>query len=98
MGSITVYYRVGQSKGYTQETARTEQVDTGMLGITTEHVYFAGQKQSFRIPYKKIVSFTPYSDGIGICKDGVKAKPQTFVTGEGWFIYNLVMNLSQQAT
>ena len=92
-----VYYRVGQSKGYTQETAKTEQVDTGMLGVTTEHIYFAGQKQSFRIPYKKIVSFTPYSDGIGICKDAVKAKPQTFITGEGWFVYNLVMNLSQNA-
>ena len=92
-----VYYRVGQSKGYTQETARTEQVDSGMLGITTEHVYFAGQKQSFRISYKKIVSFTPYSDGIGICKDGVRAKPQTFITGEGWFVYNLVMNLSQNS-
>ena len=92
-----VYYRVGQSKGYTQETSKTEQVDTGMLGVTTEHIYFAGEKKSFRIPYKKIVSFTPYSDGIGICKDAANAKPQTFITGEGWFVYNLVMNLSQNA-
>jgi hypothetical protein len=92
-----VYYRVGQSKGYTQETSRTEQVDTGMLGVTTEHIYFAGEKKSFRIPYKKIVSFTPYSDGIGVCKDAANAKPQTFITGEGWFVYNLVMNLSQNA-
>jgi len=90
-----VYYRVGQSKGYPVETAKTEHVDTGMLGVTTQHVYFAGQKKSFRIPYKKIVSLTPYSDGIGICKDGANAKPQTFITGEGWFVYNLVMNLSQ---
>ncbi|MFZ4856752.1 MAG: hypothetical protein ACOYL3_10175 [Desulfuromonadaceae bacterium] len=91
-----VYYRVGQSKGYTQETSKTEQVDTGILGVTTEHIYFAGQKKSFRIPYKKIVSFTPFSDGIGICKDTANAKQQTFITGEGWFIYNLVMNLSQR--
>lgn len=92
-----VYYRVGQSKGYPVETAKTEHVDTGMLGVTTQHVYFAGQKKSFRLPYKRIVSFTPYSDGIGICKDGANAKPQTFITGEGWFVYNLVMNLSQNA-
>lgn len=92
-----VYYRVGSSKGYPVETARNEQVDVGMLGVTTQHVYFAGSKKSFRIPYKKIVSFTPYSDGIGICKDAANAKPQTFITGEGWFVYNLVMNLSQNA-
>lgn len=92
-----VYYRVGQSKGYTQETSKTEQVDTGMLGVTTEHIYFAGEKKSFRIPYKKIVSFTPYSDGIGVCKDAANAKPQIFITGEGWFVYNLVMNLSQNS-
>lgn len=92
-----VYYRVGASKGYPVETSRNEQIDVGMLGVTTQHIYFAGSKKSFRIPYKKIVSFTPYSDGIGICKDAANAKPQTFITGEGWFIYNLVMNLSQNA-
>lgn len=92
-----VYYRVGSSRGYPVETSRTEQIDTGVLGVTTQHIYFAGQKKSFRIPYKKIVSFTPYSDGIGICKDTANAKPQTFITGEGWFVYNLVMNLSQSA-
>ena len=92
-----VYYRVGSSRGYPIETSRTEQIDTGVLGVTTQHIYFAGSKKSFRIPYKKIVSFTPYSDGIGICKDTANAKPQTFITGEGWFIYNLVMNLSQNA-
>lgn len=92
-----VYYRVGGSKGYTQETSSIELVDTGMLGITTNHVYFAGQKKSSRMPYNKIVSFTPYSDGIGICLDKANTKPQTFITGEGWFVYNLVMNLSQNA-
>lgn len=92
-----VYYRVGSSRGYPVETSKTEHVDTGVLGVTTQHIYFSGSKKSFRIPYKKIVSFTPYADGIGICKDAANAKPQTFITGEGWFVYNLVMNLSQNA-
>jgi len=92
-----VYYRVGGSRGYPVETSQTEQVDTGMMGITTQHIYFTGERKSFRIPYKKVVSFTPYSDGIGVCRDAANAKPQTFITGEGWFVYNLVMNLSQNA-
>lgn len=89
-----VYYRVGNFKGYPIETSRNEQVDIGILGVTTQHIYFAGSKKSFRIPYKKIVSVSPYSDGIGICRDVANAKSQTFITGEGWFIYNIVMNLS----
>lgn len=92
-----VYYRVGSSRGYPVETSKTEQIDTGMLGITTQHIYFAGSRKSFRIPYKKVVSFTPYADGLGVCRDAASAKPQTFITGEGWFIYNLVMNLSRNA-
>jgi hypothetical protein len=89
-----VYYRVGEFKGHPVETSAVELADTGLLGVTTKQLYFAGPVKSFRIPYAKIVSFTPYSDGIGVQKDGVTAKPQTFVTGDGWFTYNLLRNLS----
>jgi hypothetical protein len=89
-----VYYRVGEFKGHPVETSAVELADTGLLGVTTKQLYFAGPVKSFRIPYAKIVSFKPYSDGIGVQKDGVTAKPQTFVTGDGWFTYNLLRNLS----
>lgn len=89
-----VYYRVGSFKGHPVETSSIELVDTGVLGVTTKHLYFAGAVKSFRIPYSKVIAFTPYSDGIGVQRDGVTAKPQTFVAGDGWFVYNLVMSLS----
>jgi len=38
----------------------------------------------------------PYSDGIGIHRDAASAKPQIFVTGDGWFTYNLVVNLAAE--
>jgi hypothetical protein len=47
------------------------------------------------VAYDKIVSFTPYSDGIGIQRDAQTAKPQVFVTGDGWFTYNLIANLAK---
>ena len=28
-------------------------------------------------------------------RDAQTAKPQTFVTGDGWFAYNLAVNLAQ---
>jgi hypothetical protein len=30
-------------------------------------------------------------------RDAATARPQTFVTGDGWFTYNLLMNLSEMA-
>ena len=69
--------------------------DTGMLGLTTKHIYSAGRRKRFRVRYDKIVAFEPFSDGSGIMRDAQTAKPQTFRTGDGWFAYNLVTNLAQ---
>jgi hypothetical protein len=90
-----LYYRAGAFRAHPVETTEVVLVDTGILAFTNKHLYFAGGTKSFRVPYKKIVSFEPYSDGIGIQRDTATAKPQTFVTGDGWFTYNLAMNLSQ---
>lgn len=91
-----IYYRVGHFKGYPIEREEQVYVDTGILAVTTKHIYFYGPIKSFRVPYSKIVSFTPYSDGIGIQRDAANAKPQIFVTGDGWFVYNLVINLARE--
>ena len=90
-----VYVRSGGFKGHAVETTTTELADSGLLGITTKHIYFSGTNKKFRAPFAKIVTFEPYADGIGIMWDAATAKPQTFVTGDGWFVYNLVTNLAQ---
>jgi hypothetical protein len=90
-----VYYRVGAFKGQAIDSVERIHVDTGWLVITTKNIYFAGPQKSSRIPYSKIVSFMPFSDGVGFIRDGANAKPEIFVTSDGWFSYNLVTNLSQ---
>ena len=90
-----VYYRAGAFKGRPVEHTQRVLVDSGVLAITNLHLYFAGQAKKFRIPYKKIVSFEHYSDGIGVMRDASTAKAQIFVTGDGWFTGNLVTNLAQ---
>jgi hypothetical protein len=89
-----VYDRVGAFAG--QPVDRTERVhiDTGMVVITNKHIFFAGPVKALRVPYAKIVSFQPFSNGTGIIRDASNAKPQIFVTGDGWFTYNLVTNLA----
>lgn len=90
-----VYYRVGAFKGHAVEHTERVHIDTGWVVVTTKNIYFAGPRKSDRLPYAKIISFAPFSDGVGVMRDAATAKPQIFVTGDGWFTYNLVTNLSQ---
>ena len=69
--------------------------DTGLLGFTTKHLYFSGGRKRFRVRYDRIVDFEPFSDGLGIMREAQTAKPQSFRTGDGWFAYNLAVNLAQ---
>jgi len=90
-----LYYRTGAFKGERVQTSETIHADTGLLGVTNKHIYFSGPSKRFRINYNKIVSFEPFSDGIGVQRDAQTAKPQSFSTGDGWFTYNLITNLAQ---
>lgn len=90
-----VYYRTSGFRGYPVETKEDVYVGSGLLAFTTKHLYFTGGAKSLRVAYKKIIAFEPHSDGIVIHRDGARAKPQSFITGDGWFTYNLAMNLSQ---
>ena len=90
-----LYYSPRQFRSRSKEWEETVHADTGLLGLTTKHIYFAGARKKFRVRYDKIVSFEPYSDGLGIMRDAQTAKPQSFVTGDGWFVYNLAANLAQ---
>ncbi len=90
-----LYYRPGTFRSEAIEHEETIRADTGTLGITSKHVYFHGERKRFRVRYNKVVSFEPYSDGFGLMRDAQSAKPQGFRTGDGWFVYNLVVNLAQ---
>ncbi|PLX59582.1 hypothetical protein [Sedimenticola selenatireducens] len=90
-----LYYRTGAFKGERVQTSETIHADTGLLGVTNKHLYFSGPLKKFRIKFDKIVTFEPFSDGIGIQRDAMTAKPQSFATNDGWFTYNLITNLAQ---
>lgn len=87
-----MYYRVGAFRGEPVQTTANVHVDTGMLVVTNKHLTFVGSNKSIRIKHEKIVSYTPYSDGVAVCRDAATAKPQIFITGDGWFTYNVMRN------
>ena len=90
-----VYYRPSAFRSRAIEWEETVHQDTGLLGFTTKHIYFSGLKKKFRVRYDRIVDSEPYDDGFGIMKDNQTAKPQAFRTGDGWFAFNLAVNLGQ---
>ena len=90
-----VYCRPSTFRSRPIEWVETIYSDTGLLGLTTKHLYFAGSRERFRVRYDRIVSFEPFADGFGIMRDAQTARPQAFRTGDGWFAYNLAVNLAQ---
>jgi hypothetical protein len=52
--------------------------DSGILGVTTKHLYFVGSLNSFRIQLESIVSIKEYSDGIGVTRDTPHAYQEIF--------------------
>ena len=91
-----IYYRPSVFAATPVSSIKSLHIDTGMMGVTTKHLYFAGPHKGFRVPYRRIVSFTPYADGLGISRETATGKPQIFLTGDGWFVYNLVRNLASR--
>jgi hypothetical protein len=90
-----VYYHTSGFQGHPIDRTVRQLVDTGLFVASNKNLYFVGPHKSLRIPYAKIVSFLPFSDGMGLTRDAASAKPQVFVTHDGWFTYNLVTNLAK---
>ncbi|WP_281540684.1 hypothetical protein [Maribacter aestuarii] len=90
-----IYYRTNSFRGHPVKTTKIVPIATGIVALTEKHIYFASSIKNFRINYNKIITIDPYSDGIGITKDGVTAKPQVFKNVDGWFCYNFIKNISE---
>ncbi len=93
-----LYYRTGQFKGNPVRTTEMKLISVGILALTDQNLYFSSPVKSLRIPYQKILTINEYSDGIGIQEDKATAKPKTFGHIDGWFVYNVIRNLSNGET
>lgn len=84
-----VYYHTGRSKGHPVEHKYMERVAVGDLYVTNQNLIFYSRVKGVKIPYKKLVGITPYSDGIEVLKDG-NSKRIVFQGFDSWFIMNLL--------
>ena len=88
-----VYYHTGRSKGHPVEHKYMEKVAVGDLYVTNQDFIFYSTEKGVKIPYKKLVGITPYSDGIEVLKDG-NSKRMVFQGFDSWFVVNLLSMVS----
>ena len=90
-----VYYRTGGSKGHAVEHSSMQPLGTGTLYVTNKNLVFHSMMKAVKIPYKKIVGLTPYSDGIEIHRDGANVKRMTIQGFDPWFVMNLMSMIAE---
>ena len=88
-----IYYRTGGFKGRPVETTYMERVGTGSVCLTDMNLYFHCPEKTLKIPFSKILSLVPFSNGMTIQKDGANDKPMFFENLDSWFCYNVIANL-----
>jgi hypothetical protein len=62
-------YRVGSIHPQRITSDELQVIDTGTIYVTNKRLIFDGSLKNTNIPFGKILSITPYSDGVGIEKD-----------------------------
>jgi len=97
-----LYYHFGGMRGHREQSTSLREVDYGNFLITTRAIYFGGTEKgvNFRLPYNQVVRFQPYSDAVGICKNGAKEKifaPQQ-EPWACWFLFNVLQALAAKGS
>lgn len=106
-----LWYRFGGLRGHKEESTSLRDLDCGELLITTRAIYYSGRATggsglNFRLPFNQIIQFKPYSDAVGICKNGAREQilaPQHVVWSDGaisgpndigYYLFNLLQALA----
>lgn len=89
-----VSLRLGAFHGAPHTAVERVSQGVGSLILTTSNIYFYSERASVRVPYKKVTSYLPYEDGVGIVKDSATALPMAFVTGSD-LAFEIVSRISR---
>ena len=76
------YYRI-MNKGLQYEYS-------GGLSVTTKHLYFVSDRDSFRIRFDSIINILPKYGGVVIHKNSSSEKPKVFKNLDGEFLIELI--------
>jgi hypothetical protein len=106
-----LWYRLGGLRGHKEESTSLQELDCGEILLSNRAIYFSGRAEggrgvNFRLPFNQIIRFKPYSDAVGICKNGAREQifaPQYIVWSDsvtsgpediGYYLFNLLQALA----
>ena len=93
-----VSVRSGGSRGTRPETETLVGADTGTVVLTTKHLYFEGQEwERFRVRLDKLVTAHSLDNGFLFQRDGVRARPEGFISHDARMIAVLLDHLENPA-
>jgi hypothetical protein len=91
-----VYYRIGSYKGQRVETKSMAVDVRGEATVTNRALYVSdGASQTKKFLIGKIISVTPYEDGLGFAVGGANPKPYILQSPDSWFLVNCISSLAQ---
>lgn len=67
-------YRVSSFRGHPIQTDVLAQLDVGTLVITNQRLVFLGTKRDVSTPAAKLLQVEPFSNGIGVSREGKEAR------------------------
>ncbi len=67
-------YRVGSFRGHPIQSELLAQLDVGTLVITNQRLVFLGAKRDVSTPVAKLLQVEPFSNGIGVSREGKESR------------------------
>lgn len=67
-------YRVSSYRGHPVQSQSLSRVDSGQLVVTNQRLVFIGSKKDVSTPVAKVVHVEPYSDAVGIGREGKESR------------------------
>ena len=90
-------YRVSSFRGHPVQSEYLAHLDTGKLIVTNKRLVFLGTKREVSTPIAKLLQIEPYSDALGIAREGKETKEIYLVPNPAYVVQFLQWVISQQA-
>ena len=87
-----VYWRVGKAAAQRVTTEAIRDLGSGVVFITSHHLYYHVGNKSERIKHDKIFNIAKYSDAVVVHREGASKKPLVLKTDDTWFLANILQN------
>lgn len=90
-------YRVSSYRGHPVQSQYLARVDTGQLVVTNQRLVFLGSKRDVSVPIAKLIHLEPYSDAVGIGREGKESRDVYMVQRPAMLLLYLQWVLNHQA-